>query len=48
MKVNTILYGRLAGRFNELQLIEFYRNISRATNHSFNTNIIYRYGFRFR
>ena len=37
----TEQYGFLAGRSTELQLIEFYRNISRATNHSFNTDIIY-------
>ena len=35
----TEQYGFLAGRSTEL--IEFYRNISRATNHSFNTDIIY-------
>ena len=33
-------YMEVAGRSTELQLIEFYRNISRATNHSFNTDII--------
>ena len=30
----TEQYGFLAGRSNELQLIELYRNISRAINHS--------------
>ena len=37
----TEQYGFLSCRSTELQLIEFYRNISRATNYSFNTDIIY-------
>ena len=41
----TEQYEFLAGipiyRSTELQLIELYRNISKATNHSFNTDIIY-------
>ena len=41
----TEQYGFLAGRSTELQLIELYRNISRATNHSFNTDIIYIYRY---
>ena len=40
-------YGFLAGRSTELKLIEFYRNISRATNYSFNTDIIYIYIYRY-
>ena len=39
----TEQYGFLPGRSTELQLIEFNRNISRSTNHSFNTDIIYIY-----
>ena len=38
------MYGTiwiLDHRSTEIQFIEFYRNISRATNHSFNTDIIY-------